>query len=82
MGDLAQINNPPPPQELNIPRELWDTLHKIPLSLDYYSAVLNSLETHAQFWDGVVGGGKRVEEGEKGEVEGGKSAEDGECAGI
>lgn len=60
LGDLDQLQRglspPPAPQEVSIPDHLWETLHKIPLSLDYYGAVLGSLKTHPQFWEGVVEG--------------------------
>lgn len=63
LGDLDQIQQPnPPPQEVTIPRDLWDTIHKIPLSLEYYTSVLHSLKTHPQFWEGVVEGKSHVED--------------------
>lgn len=35
-----------------IPKSLWEELYKIPLSADYYTSVISSLETHPQFWEG------------------------------
>lgn len=56
LSELDHLQQPPPPpQGVGVPPELWEVLNKIPLSLDYYNAVLHSLQTHPQFWEGVVG---------------------------
>ena len=55
----------PPRDNIPIPQALWEALQKIPLSLDYYSKVEQSLQTHPQFWEGFAGdtSGNSTDEG-------------------
>ena len=48
---LGELDPTPPGNDI-IPKSLWEKLQKIPLSTDYYSSVLSSLQTHPQFWEG------------------------------
>ena len=52
LGDLEDAT--PPPKDMDIPQGLWETLQRIPLSLDYYNLVVASLETHPQFWGAIA----------------------------
>ena len=72
-GELALSEMDTPPQATEgaqIPHDVWDTLQRIPLSLEYYSMVVQSLQTHPQFWERAFGcSGKKEEGGENTEEE-------------
>lgn len=55
LGSLEQIQEPQSPHNIIIPYAFWETLQKIPLSFDYYGLVLQSLQSHPQFWEGAMG---------------------------
>jgi hypothetical protein len=54
LSELAQDQETPPPEDLDIPHELWEVLQKIPLSLEYYKMIKKSLQTHPKFWGEVA----------------------------
>lgn len=64
LGELGHAQDEGIPGSDVIPKSLWEKLQKIPLSIDYYSSVISSLQTHPQFWEGL-GGGDAAEEGRK-----------------
>ena len=49
-----QPQEPHPLPNLNIPQELWEMLHRVPLSTDYYTSVIQSLEYHPQLWEKTI----------------------------
>lgn len=54
LSGLDHEQETPPPEDAGIPQELWEVLQKIPLSLDYFQLVEQTLQTHPQFWEQVV----------------------------
>lgn len=75
---LSEMDTPPqPPEGVEIPHDVWDTLQRIPLSLEYYGIVVQSLQTHPQFWERALGccsGKKEEDEGDNEKEAGGNGA--------
>ena len=53
LSELTSDQETPPPEDSDIPQELWELLQKIPLSFEYYEQVEKSLKTHPQFWEDI-----------------------------
>lgn len=73
---LSEMMDTPPPEGVQIPPEVWDALQRAPLSLEYYDMVVQSLQTHPQFWEGALDCCGKKEEGELEGDEGDKEAGD------
>lgn len=60
--DFYQPQDLQPPPAFNaanhhLSPSLWESLQKIPLSVNYYTAVMKSLHEDPQFWESVSGKG-------------------------
>ena len=49
----AELSVDLPPNPTCITVELWQTLHKLPLPVEYFRALVNSTHTHSEFWEGL-----------------------------
>ena len=43
-----------PPSPSCVPHELWQTLHKIPLSTEYFSVMIKSIHDDTKFWESLI----------------------------
>lgn len=49
----AELSVDLPPNPTCITVELWQTLHKLPLPIEYFRPLVNSTHTHPEFWEGL-----------------------------
>ena len=51
--DLSLSNNSLPPNPTYISEELWQTMHRVPLTTEYFRVVIESVHNHSDFWESL-----------------------------